>query len=281
MQDRISTINIGLPPIVNKTEISKALDLISNRLSLDEKLLNARTQFSSFNEYLFEEVNNIHHIEVCNALDSWEDTLGILPRNSGKSTICSTRYPAYRLGQDRALRIIVCSSNATLAQTFLRSIDAIISSSKYKVIFGDLKPSGNDITIKWNETEKIVSNRPDFNSLGYRVDAKDVSLFAVGVGGTVIGRRADIIIMDDIIDRKTVKTQGQLDDIINWYNEELKGVRHAHTQMVVLGTRWSSNDIYMYIMNNMLKNEATLSGNMINEVKEQVQYYNKSLSEAR
>ncbi len=255
------------------SQIKDALGNLSDLLPVDRDLINAKSSMAKFNEFIGGETNNDHHVEMCDALDSWEDFAGIFPRNGSKTTICSTRYPAYRLGQDRALRILICSCNATLAQSFLRSIEAILSQPNYQLAFGKLIPSMNSSNYKWNESEKIVANRPERNALGYRIDAKDASIFAVGVGGAVVGRRADIVILDDIIDRKTVRSVSQIQDVKNWMTEELKGVRHAQTQTITVGTRWSTRDIYIDTINSMLKNGATITGNMVDEVLEQVQIY--------
>lgn len=246
--------------------------MLANRLPVNEGLFHARTAMKYFNEYLAGEKNNIHHIQICDALDTGEDVTAVLPRNAAKTTTICTRYPAYRLGKDRGLRILVASCNATLASSFLRSIESIFEMDSYKKLFGELVPKGH-AAYKWNETEKIVANRPEWNKLGYRVDAKDASLFAVGVGGAVVGRRADIIILDDIIDRRTVKTQLQLNDIKYWLTEEVKGVRHANTQIITTGTRWSTRDIYVDTMSTMLKNNAEIKGNMIDEVMEQINQF--------
>jgi hypothetical protein len=261
--------------VVNRldNQVRTALSSLSDLLPIDHVLMNARLSLSNFNEYIASESNNKHHVEMCESLDSGEDVIGIFPRNGAKTTVCSTRYPAYKLGQDRGLRILVCSCNATLAQSFLRSIEFILNQEKYQLLFGNLIPKSNAINYKWNETEKIVANRPEYNKLGYRIDAKDASLFAVGVGGAVVGRRADVIILDDIIDRKTVRTISQIQDVQHWLTEELRGVRHSKTQTVMVGTRWSTRDIYVHTMNNMLKNGASVTGNMVNEVMEQINMY--------
>ena len=262
---------------VNKDKLADFFKTVTDKVSVDREVIESRSKLKQFNEYVFEETNNIHHIELCDALDTWEDVAGIIPRNSGKSTIVSCRYPAYRIGQDRGIRTIIGSHTATLSSSFSRSIEDMMKLEKYKLLFGDMIPvistHKDSDTVKWNETEKIVKNRPPFNNLGYRVDAKDASIFSVGVGGAVVGRRADIIILDDIIDRNDVKTDTQIIDINYWYNEELKGARHADTQMIVVGSRWSIKDIYISVISKMMETGADISGNMIEEVMDQVKRY--------
>ena len=258
-------------------QITELFKSITDKVSIDREVISARNALQAFNEYVFEEKNNIHHVELCDALDSWEDVAAIIPRNSGKTSIVSTRYPSYRLGLDRGMRIILGSHTATLSSSFSRSCENIMKMEKFRLLFGDMIPAISTIkdatTVKWNETEKIVKDRPDFNSLGFRVDAKDASIFSVGVGGAVVGRRADIIILDDIIDRNDVKTDAQIIDINYWFNEELKGARHIKTQTIVVGSRWSIKDIYISVISKMMESGAELTGNMIEEVLSQVKRY--------
>ena len=262
---------------VDQNQLTDLFKVVTEKVTVDREVIGSRNVLQTFNEYVFEEKNALHHIELCEALDTFEDVVGIVPRNSGKSSIASTRYPSYRLGQDRGIRVIIGSHTATLASSFSRSIENIMKLEKYQLLFGNMIPvistSINSETVKWNETEKIVKGRPEFNKLGYRVDAKDCSIFSVGVGGAVVGRRADIIILDDIIDRSDVKTDNQILDINYWFNEELKGSRHAKTQIVVVGSRWSMKDIYISVIAKMLDTGAELTGNMVAEVLDQVKRY--------
>ncbi len=256
--------------VINDSDKNKLADLfneIKDRVYVDEAILDARSSMQEFNQYIFNEKNNIHHVDLCDALDTGEDTIAVIPRNSGKSTVASNRYPAFRLGCDRGVREILASHTAGLAQSFSRSIESIFRIDRFKLLFGDLIPAQTvSNSIKWNETEKIVRDRPEINKLGFRVDAKDASIFAVGVGGAVVGRRADLIVLDDIIDRDSVKTEAQLEDTKYWFNEELKGTRHPKTQVVVVGSRWSTKDIYVHVMSTMLDKGATIKGNMVEEV---------------
>ena len=262
---------------IDSGQLSDLFKRVIDKVSVDREVVESRNTLHKFNEYVFEEKNNVHHIELCDALDTWEDVAGIIPRNSGKSSIVSTRYPSYRIGQDRGIRVILGSHTATLSASFSRSVENIMKMEKYILLYGNMIPqistSIQSETVKWNETEKIVKGRPDFNSLGFRVDAKDASIFSVGVGGAVVGRRADIIILDDIIDRNDVKTDSQILDIYYWFNEELKGARHSKTQVVVVGSRWSIKDIYINVISKMLETGADLNGNMVDEVLDQVKRY--------
>ena len=170
------------------------------------------------------------------------------------------------------MRIIIASHNVTMSQSFLRSIESILKMPRYIEIFGTMVPDSNSDEV-WNNTEKVVTDRPLWNSLGFRIDSKDPSLFAIGTGGGVVGKRADILILDDIIDRRTVKTEAQIRDIENWLDTEILPIRHYKTQIVISGTRWGSKDIYIRTISDLLREGATIHGNMIEEVEEQVKRY--------
>jgi hypothetical protein len=268
---------------VDKDKLYDAFKIIQDKVSVDKHVILSRNTFKIFNEYVFGESNNIHHTELCDALETLEDVAGITPRNSGKSSLISTRYPAYRIGQDRGSRFILVSHTATLASSFGRSIENTMKMEKYILLFGEMIPSVSTSkwsdSVKWNETEKIVKDRPEFNRFGYRVDAKDATIFSVGVGGAVVGRRSDFLVLDDIIDRNDVKTDQQLLDIKYWYDEELKGTRHSKTQAIVVGSRWSDKDIYIDIISRMHSTGATITGNMVDEVLEQIRRFRELESE--
>ena len=116
---------------VDNGQLTDLFKSITNKVSIDKEVIDARNTMQYFNEYVFEEVNGKHHIELCEALDTLEDVAGIIPRNSGKSSIVSTRYPAYRLGNDRGIRVIIGSHTATLSSSFSRSIESIMKLEKY------------------------------------------------------------------------------------------------------------------------------------------------------
>lgn len=257
---------------IDSRRLQDALSIFSSKIIIDESALSIKENFKMFNEEVFKAKNAQHHIDLCDALQSFEDCVNILPRNSAKTTISSTRYPAWKIGDDRGMRIIIGSHTITASQTLLRSIDNIFLLPRYIEIYGEMRPPMNS-DLPWNNTDKIVMNRPEYNKLGFRVDAKESTLSAIGVGGAVVGKRADIIILDDIIDRRTVKTESQINDINHWLTSEVYPIRHRLTQVVISGTRWGAKDVYIKVISDLLNDGAEINGNMIDEIYEQVQKF--------
>lgn len=102
-----------------------------------------------------------------------------IPPRSGKSILASIAYPAWRLGHDPRERIICVSSDDRLVTSLAASFRAVVDSEWYRRVFPTfaVKRGGN------RATETITTAR------GYR--------YGVSLGGSVLGRGADLIIADD------------------------------------------------------------------------------------
>ena len=103
----------------------------------------------------------------------------LLPPRHGKSELASKRFPAFCLGRKPERQFISASATAGLAEDFGREVRNIIASQEYQNLFPrsslaeDSQAKG-----KWNTSAGGV-------------------YYAVGVGGAVIGRGADIFMIDD------------------------------------------------------------------------------------
>ena len=102
-----------------------------------------------------------------------------LPPRSLKSTLVSIAFPAFLLGHDPTLRIIVISYSASLAAALSNEFRAIVSADWYRKLFPKTKISRT----KNNEHEVATTAR------GFRL--------ATSIDGTLTGRGGDIIILDD------------------------------------------------------------------------------------
>lgn len=103
-----------------------------------------------------------------------------LPPRHLKSTIISVALVAWLMGHNPALRIIVASYSDELAEQLTRDYRRIITSQWYAELFPAMRIGEKDTT------REIVTTQN-----GYRL--------GVSVGGTLTGRGADIIIVDDPI----------------------------------------------------------------------------------
>jgi len=68
--------------------------------------------------------------------------------------------------------------------------------------------------------------------------------FAVGVSGTVIGRRAALAIVDDPIrSRAEVESQAMRDNLWDWYHSSLQSRMKPFGKMLIMHTRWHNDDL--------------------------------------
>jgi len=155
------------------------------------------------------------------------------PRNHSKTTDWSIQTPAWLVGRDPNLRVLIVSDTAGQAVAILRAIKHLIENDEgYKSVFGELKPKYPE---KWAENEIIV-NRD--------TKEKDATFNAVGVGGAILSKRADIIICDDLLNKDNTKTYEQRKKTKEWFHDVLMPVLDPeHGKLIFVGTVFHSEDL--------------------------------------
>jgi hypothetical protein len=105
------------------------------------------------------------------------------PRGHSTTTAFSVNYPLWEIARNHNIRILMVSNTESQSQGFLREIMGRIErDEEYRLFAGDLKLDKPD---KWTEREIIVAR--DHLSL------QDPTITTVGMGGTILSKRADII----------------------------------------------------------------------------------------
>ena len=156
-----------------------------------------------------------------------------MPPRHGKSELCSIGFPAWYLGKNPDKEIITVSYSAELAQDFGTKTREIVASHAFKCIFGG-------ITLKEDEHAKAKWKT-----------SKGGSYTSVGVGGTLTGRGAHVLLFDDPIkNREEAESVVYRDKVWNFFTStaftrlEPKGV------VVVILTRWHIDDLAGRILAN-------------------------------
>jgi len=104
--------------------------------------------------------------------------INIAPR-FGKSELSSYLFPAWFLGQKPDAKIIMATHTASLSEDFGRRVRNLITTPEYQRIFPGTQLSGDSKSAgAWN------------TSVGGKY-------YAVGVGGALAGRGADLLVIDD------------------------------------------------------------------------------------
>jgi phage terminase large subunit-like protein len=78
----------------------------------------------------------------------------------------------------------------------------------------------------------------------------DGSIKLMGTGGTLTGQNVDILICDDLIKGFSDCTPTLLAKKIEWFKSIILQRLEPHSKLIILGTRWASNDIIGYLEQN-------------------------------
>lgn len=163
------------------------------------------------------------------------------PRSHAKSTCFTVNYPLWKVGNDPNVRILIVSSASTQSEAFLREIKGqMMFNPKYRRIFGDLFPADILDAEKWTNSEIIVKRT--------NTKLKDPTIATASAGGTILGRRADIIICDDILNEKNTATAEQRLKIKEWFETVLMPVLEPEGRLIMVGTAWNKEDLYHQII---------------------------------
>jgi predicted phage terminase large subunit-like protein len=150
-----------------------------------------------------------------------------MPPRHTKSEFASYLLPAWFLGKYPDKKIIQTAHTAELAVGFGRKVRNLVNSKDYKSIFTD------------------VSLQADSKAAGRWNTNKGGEYFAIGVGGAVTGKGADLLIIDD----PHSEQEGASSDInvfnktYEWYTSGPRQRLQPKGSIVVVMTRWHQKDL--------------------------------------
>ena len=158
-----------------------------------------------------------------------------LPPQHGKSELVSRLFPAWALGVDPDLKIVLCSYSATLANGFNRAVQRVIGSTEYKELFPDTFLNDERLS----KYRGYVCNAESFDVVNHTGFFK-----TVGVGGSLTGTPADIAIIDDPV-KDALEANSPLvrENIWDWYNSVLSTRLHNDSKQMIIMTRWHEQDL--------------------------------------
>mgnify|MGYP003334697451 FL=1 len=164
--------------------------------------------------------------------------VNIAPRH-GKSELISYLAPAWFLGKYPHKKVIMASHTADLAVNFGRRVRNLVGSDAYKDIFPQVELQADSKSAsRWGT---------NFNG----------EYFAIGVGGALAGRGADLFIIDDPHSEQDAKL-GRPDvfkPAWEWFQSGPIQRLMPGGAIIVVMTRWSKLDLTGQIINQMVKNE--------------------------
>lgn len=163
--------------------------------------------------------------------------VNIAPRH-GKSELTSYLFPAWFLGKFPDKKIIMATHTSGLSESFGRRVRNLIASKEYAEIFPDTQIA------------------EDSKSAGSWATSKGGQYYAVGVGGALAGRGADLLIIDDPHSEQDVKagSTSVFDNAFAWYQTGPRQRLMPGGAIVVVMTRWGLLDLTGRLVDYGVKN---------------------------
>lgn len=199
----------------------------------------SRDRFDDFFRYVFR-YDSPPHIElVIECLQAFEDgafnrLIVIEPPGHAKSTVTTLAYPAWHIGRHRDHSIIGATTTGRLAEQFIDSIAEVIDGdTRYRGVFPNVKP---DRKRGWSRDGLYVT-RP------YRPGQKDPSIAFVGAGGPIIGRRGDLMLLDDTVDEPVARSEMMLTTRVDWVKRSVRSRLKPNGKVLAVGTIWAEADV--------------------------------------
>ena len=239
----IEEIIKGLPPEEQSALMLMAKDYVD---SLGRE--KAQTDFMEFVHQMWPGfVNGPHHKIMAKKFQDIADgklkrlIINMPPRHT-KSEFASYMLPAWFLGKFPSKKIIQCSNTAELAVGFGRKVRNLVGSEAYSKIFPD------------------VSLKSDSKAAGRWGTNANGDYFAIGVGGTVTGKGADLLIIDDPHSEQEAAIAATnpevYDKVYEWYSSGPRQRLQPGGAIIVVMTRWSLRDLTGKILKSSMERDG-------------------------
>jgi hypothetical protein len=165
-----------------------------------------------------------------------------IPPNHAKSITITVDYVTWQVVRNPNFRVLIVSQTQQLAADFLYAIKQRLTHPMYE----DLQSAYaagvgfNSKSASWQAT------RVTFGSELRESSEKDPNIEAIGIGGQIYGKRADMIIVDDAV---TLKNANEFEKQIRWLTQDVRSRLNPTGKLVVIGTRVSAMDLYRELRN--------------------------------
>ena len=210
----------------------EVLDLLEDFEEAKKKEV-ARETFLGFTKYVWPAfIEGRHHKVISDAFqrvingDLKRLIINMPPRHT-KSEFASYLLPAWFLGQNPEKKVIQTSHTAELSVGFGRKVRNLVDSDHFKEIFPEL------------------ALRADSKAAGRWSTNQGGEYFAIGVGGAVTGKGADLLIIDDPHSEQDGQSidASVFDKTYEWYTSGPRQRLQPGGAIIIVMTRWHKRDL--------------------------------------
>jgi predicted phage terminase large subunit-like protein len=195
----------------------------------------AKNNFMEYVKYVWPNfIHGRHHEKMARAFERVVEgktkrlIINMPPRHT-KSEFASYLLPSWFLGKFPSKKVIQTSHTAELAVGFGRKVRNLVDSDRYKDLFPD------------------VALQADSKAAGRWATNYAGDYFAIGVGGAVTGKGADLLIIDDPHSEQEAALAEVNPEIYDktyeWYTSGPRQRLQPGGSIVIVMTRWSKKDL--------------------------------------
>ena len=160
-----------------------------------------------------------------------------VPPQHGKSHGASRLLPAYLLGTNPDLKIVVASYSFSLARRFGAEVQRLMEERAYREVFPHVRLKGMGAS----RSEEVGASRT-----AERIDVVGCqgSLRLVGREGSLTGNRVDVMIVDDLYkDAMEANSPLVRQHAWEWYCSVVRTRLHNDSRELIVSTRWHPDDL--------------------------------------
>ena len=196
----------------------------------------AAASLPAYARYALEVTPAAHHILICEAIDSlladdYDELIINSPPGSAKSTYTSHALPSYFMGRYPTHNVILATHTSDLSERWSRKVRNTVDSKEHNNVFPLSRLSHDSTAVsRW-------------------ATSGGGEVLAAGVGGSILGFRADLGILDDPISGyEQAQSLTQLAKIHSWYETDFVTRLKPGAKTVLICQRLSPNDLAGYLI---------------------------------
>lgn len=163
-----------------------------------------------------------------------------MPPRHGKSQLSSIYFPAWYIGRNPKKQVMMVSHTADLAVDFGRKVRNLIDDTRFQEIFPG------------------ISLASDSKSAGRWSTNHGGAYYATGVGSSLAGRGADMLIIDDPHSEQDVLAGNYdvFDKAYQWFTYGARTRLMPQGAVAIIATRWHTADLTGRVVQDMAQNDG-------------------------
>ena len=164
-----------------------------------------------------------------------------IPPRHGKSQLVSIYFPAWFLGRNPNKKVMMVSHTTDLAVDFGRKVRNLISTDEYRSIFPN------------------VALASDSKSAGRWNTNMGGEYYACGIGSSIAGRGADLLLIDDPHSEQDVINGnfGVFEKAYEWFTFGARTRLMPGGRVAIIQTRWHMDDLTGRVTRDMVNNDLS------------------------